>query len=173
EGIVDGHFFGVLGARPALGRFLVPDDELGGKFAALSAAPLGHAMVLSYRTWRESFGGDSSVIGRRFTDSYSQWVYTVVGVAPAGLDYPAGVDCWVPIGRDAGTSMIVVARLKAGSSAAAARIEYLSVASRLLPEIHFTGAEVRTLPQLVLGRVRPGLEILAAAVVLLLLIACV
>lgn len=172
EGIVDGHFFSVLDVRPVLGRLLGPDDDPGGKFEPLSSAPLEHAMVLSYRAWRRSFGGDSSIIGRRLKDSYSQYVYTVVGVAPPGLDYPSGVDCWVPVGRDAGTSMIAVGRLKPGATAAAARLELLSVATRLVPEIHFSGADVHSLADLVLGHVRPGLTVLAAAVVLLLLIAC-
>ena len=173
EGLVDGHFFSVLGVHPALGRLLGEDDDPGGKFEPLTTAPLQHSMVLSYRAWRRSFGGDSSAIGRRLKDSYSQFVYTVVGVAPPGLDYPAGVDCWVPVGRDAQVSMIVVGRLKPSATAAAARLELLSIATRLVPQIHFSGVDVHTLADLVLGQVRPGLTILTAAVVLLLLIACV
>jgi putative ABC transport system permease protein len=170
--LVEGNFFDVLGARPVLGRLLRPDDEQGGKFQPAAKA-LSHVVVISYGTWLRQFGGDSSVIGRRLIDPYSQWSYMIVGVAPPGLEYPAGVDCWVPIGTNTQISMIAVGRLRPGASAAAARFEYLTVAQHLLPEFRLSGAVVHTLPQQILGDVRPALMVLTAAVALLLLIACV
>src|SRR5262249_40534429 len=81
---VSGNFFERLGASPAVGRLIRPaDDEKG----------LRHAVVLSYRAWREKFGGDSSVLGKRVGDpwdpDYHVAEYVIVGVAPPGLDFPA------------------------------------------------------------------------------------
>ena len=174
QAIVNGNFFNVLGTRPVIGRLLMRDDELGGKFQPDTYKGLEHAIVISYATWLKEFGGDSGVIGHRLLDPYSRWTYTIVGVAPPGLDYPAGVEDWVPIGKDANNvGMVALARLRPGVSLAAARFEYQTVLERLTPDLHISGAVARTLPDQVLGNVRPALIILTAAVGLLLLIACV
>ncbi|HEX5435897.1 MAG TPA: ABC transporter permease [Gemmatimonadaceae bacterium] len=49
-------FFRLLGVRPALGRFLTPDDN-----RPPDGAPV---VVLSYALWQERFGGDPRVLGR-------------------------------------------------------------------------------------------------------------
>src|SRR6266516_2417721 len=55
--VVTGDAFRVLGAAPALGRTLLPED---------ATLPYGEpVVVLSYDAWRGKFGGDSGVIGRR------------------------------------------------------------------------------------------------------------
>ena len=174
QALVNGNFFNVLGARPALGRLLTTDDELGGKFQPDTYKGLEHAIVISYATWLKEFGGDSSVIGHRLLDAYSRWTYTIVGVAPPGLDYPAGTEDWLPIGKDAtDVGIVALARLRPGVSLSAARFEYQTVLQRLTPDFHVSGAVARTLPDQVLGNVRPALVILIAAVGLLLLVACV
>ena len=86
--LVSGEFFGVLGTQAALGRALrATDDEPG-------AAP---ATVISDRVWRERYGGDASVLGRRIALYDGSRTYTIVGVMPKGYDYPAGTDFWAPI----------------------------------------------------------------------------
>lgn len=172
QAIVDGNFFDVLGARPVLGRLLTRDDEIGGRFQPESFRGLPHAMVLSWGTWQREFGGDSAVLGRRLVDPYSQWSYTVVGVAPPGLDYPTGVSEWIAAGRDATASEVVVGRLRPGVTLAAARAEYLAAMTRLEPRLRAFGAAVHTLPDVILGDIRPTLVILVAAVALLLVVAC-
>jgi putative ABC transport system permease protein len=58
RGMVTGNFFQVLGARPALGRlFTNADDDPPGSAAG---SITWHPLVLSYRAWREKFGGDTS-----------------------------------------------------------------------------------------------------------------
>ena len=47
--------FGLLGARPVLGRVLLPEDERPG-------AP--HVVLLTHGLWRRRFAGDSAVLGR-------------------------------------------------------------------------------------------------------------
>jgi putative ABC transport system permease protein len=173
RGMVTGNFFEVLGARPALGRLFRPgDDEVPGSSLGESRSP--RALVISYRAWREKFGADSSVVGRHLVDPLNRTDYTIVGVGPPGLAYPAGVDYWIPMwgGWESGVSSFTVARLAPGASLGMGRDEYAAIERRLSPELHLRGAHVATFAETVLGDVRPVLALLTAAVALLLLIAC-
>jgi predicted permease len=170
RGMVTGNFFDVLGARAALGRLFRPsDDEVPGMPAGGS-----RTLVLSYRAWREQFGGDSSVIGRHLIEPLVGTDYTIIGVAPAGLAYPAGVDYWIPMwsGWQSTVSSFAVARLVPGATVAAARDEYAAIEGRLATKLRLRGAHAATFAETVLGNVRPVLGVLTAAVALLLLIAC-
>src|SRR5688500_8942495 len=163
--VVTGNFFDVLGARAVLGRLLRASDEGPG------AAPV---MVLSHATWRREFAGDTSVIGRRLVDAFGRTSYEIVGVAPPGLDYPAGAGLWIPPWQPStNLSVIAVARLAPDVSLQAARTEFFGTMRRLFPDREFDGAHVETFTQAVVGDVRPILVVLSAAVGLLLLIACV
>ena len=175
QGMVTANFFDVLGARPLLGDFFHRGDE------ETAFAPLGvdggmtrRKIVLAYDAWRKQLGGDSSVIGKRVVDPTTKWTYTIVGVAPPGLAYPAGVDFWLPMrgGWTATTSVFVVGRLAPGATVAGARAEYVAFTNRADPAYKITGAHAATFTETVVGDVRPVLGILTAAVALLLLIAC-
>ena len=170
RGMVTGNFFDVLGARAALGRLFSPsDDEVPGMSRTDS-----RALVLSYRAWREKFGGDSSVIGRHLVEPLARTDYSIIGVAPAGLAYPAGVDYWIPMwsGWQGTVSSFAVARLAPGATVAAARAEYAAIEQRLAGQLRLRGAHAATFAETVLSNVRPVLAVLTAAVALLLLIAC-
>ena len=52
---VSASLFSVLGVRPILGRYFLPDDEKD------AAAP---TVILSYRLWERLFGKDPNVIGK-------------------------------------------------------------------------------------------------------------
>ena len=99
----------------------------------------------------------------------------MIGVAPPGLDLPSGAGFWMAAGPGwgDGLSIVVVARLAPGATASAAQSELLSIKQRISPGLHLVGAKVTPLPQAMLGDVRPVMTVLMAAVVLLLLIACV
>ncbi|HXT16392.1 MAG TPA: ABC transporter permease [Gemmatimonadaceae bacterium] len=173
RGMVTGNFFDVLGVRPALGRLMKPSDDYpDGSLQRSNQAP--SAMVLSYRAWKEQFGGDPGVIGRRLVEPYLHSVFEIVGVAPAGFDYPANADYWQPMwaGWQSGVSAFAVARLQPGATLASARNEYLSMEQRLAPDADFKGAHAATFTETVVGNVRPVIALLSAAVGLLLLIAC-
>jgi len=170
RGMATGNFFDVLGARPALGRLFRPsDDEVPGM--SLNET---RALVLSYRAWRDKFGGDSAIIGRHLVEPLVRTDFTIVGVAPPGLSYPPGVDYWIPMwtGWQGTVSSFAVARLAPGATATAARDEYLAIEQRLTPKVHFRGAHAATFTETILGDVRPVLTLLTTAVALLLLIAC-
>jgi hypothetical protein len=87
--IVSGNFFTVLGVRPALGRFFVPDED---------RTPLTNPVVVSHSFWETRLGSDSGVIGRAVT--VNGHPFTLIGVAPVGFHgvfTPLKVDAWVPI----------------------------------------------------------------------------
>src|SRR5205085_445253 len=132
-------------------------------------------IVLSHDTWLRRFGGDSSVIGHRLSNPYTRTLYTIIGVAPAGLGYPVGTEYWAPFVYK--SSLNVVARLVPGATPEGARAEFLAVMRDVLKQGGIVeppgAAHVRTLPDVVVGDVRPALRVLMAAVALLLIIACV
>ena len=165
---VTGNFFQLLGTKPILGRLLTPTDDAKG------AAP---AMVLSYGAWQRQFGGSPAILGHRLTDPGRQLSYVVVGVAPPGLDFPAGTDCWAPIALFGGAYMTTLGRLAPGATIAGARGEYAALMQRVTREQHaqwhLSRFEAGTLPNEIVGNVRPALVALTAAVGLLLLVACV
>jgi len=162
---VTGNYFEVLGADPpSVGRLLRAED---------SQAGAADVAVVSYRAWKRHFGGDRAIIGRQLLEPYTRASYRVVGIAAPGIDYPLGVDVWVPITPRFAPAVDIVARLRATSTAAMAQGELLSLARRLYPDFQFGGAKVTPLAQAVLGDVRPILVTLTVAAGLLLLIACV
>jgi len=171
--LVTGNFFELLGVKPVLGRLLRPSDDAVGMDNRYGS-DVSKVLVLSYNAWRTKFGGDSAVIGRKLIEPYSRWQYTIVGVAPPGLDYPAGAEFWGPIwaGWSGGISSIAVGRLVSGATLKSARDEYFNISKRLHPEFGFTGAHATSFTETVVGKVAPVLTVLLAAVGLLLLIAC-
>ena len=172
--LVSGAFFDVLGAHSMLGRALRAEDDVVG------AAPV---VVLSYGAWQRWFGGDSAVLGRRIVMYQDGKAYTIVGVMPQGLDYPHGADIWAPLvpartiaGTDSTIADVdVIGRLRPGRTIADARNELTSYFGRAEApswQRDFHGV-AHTLPELVLGDVRPALLAFAVAAGLLLLITCI
>src|SRR5581483_150330 len=159
-----GNFFEVLSARPVLGRLLRTDDD--------SAS---HVMVLSYDAWHRLFGGDPAIIGHQLRQGNTGRLYTVVGVAEPGLDYPSGSYAWMPAWGN--FDIDVIGRLAPGASPAAARSEFFAMAQRVNREraapVSITGSDVRTLRTAVVGNARASIIAITAAVGLLLLIVCV
>jgi len=80
-GVVDGHYFEVMGLRPVLGRLLTPSDD--GPNAT-------GAVVLTYRFWRESLHKDPSVLGKtvRLESFGGPRTAVIVGVLEPSVPYP-------------------------------------------------------------------------------------
>jgi len=159
---VSGNFFDVLGARPALGRFFHANEE-----SRIEPA----VAVISYRTWQTRFAGDSGVLGHKLRSPYTGHTLAIVGVAPPGLDYPRGVEYWSPLVYGGGLN--VVGRLAPGVTPLAARAEFDALTKQIFarrpantPQV--TTARIRTLPEAIVGDVRPVLLALTGAVALLL-----
>ena len=167
----------VLRVQPRLGRWFSRDEAV-----ARGAA----VVVLSDALWRERFGGDARVLGRRLElDGIS---HEIIGVMPASFAFPSRrATYWVPrvvaatgIG---GWNHEAVGRLASGADAAALEREIVS----LFPRIRASGEEpalvaayldearvyprVITLRESIVGNVRATLLILLGTVGLVLLIA--
>ena len=84
-----------------------------------------------------------------------------------------GTAYWSPLATTGQGVVDLVARLAPGATASAAGAELLATMRRLHPELTLSGANVHGLVEAIVGRVRPALLVLTAAVALLLLIAWV
>ena len=120
--------FPMLGLEPQHGRRFAPDDDEPG------APPVA---LVSDRLWRQTFGGDPSVLGRRVEiDSVPT---EIVGVMPAGFHFPHTQDLWTPLHLDplsalrarTGQNLEVMARLAPGVTVEAALGEAQQLGSRL------------------------------------------
>jgi putative ABC transport system permease protein len=90
---VSGGLFNLLGARPAAGRLLVPDDDRPGA---------ARVVVISSGLWQRSFGSQPDAIGR--TVSINGQSYQIVGVLPPGFILPVvrfNHDLCIPLQEDA------------------------------------------------------------------------
>ena len=178
---VTANMFSLLGVNPLLGRTFLPQEDLPG-------GP--QVVVLSYGFWQQHFGGAPGVIGSSVKlDGES---YTVVGVMPPGFQVPnpgggyvAG-EIWVPLQINPADpnssarglhSLFGIARLKPGVTLAQTEAQISNLSPQMAKEYPQTdaGFGLQLIPLLddVVGTVRPVLQILLAAVGLVLLIACV
>ena len=179
-GFAAAELFGMLGARPRMGRLFGPGDER-------AARPFA---VLSDEFFARRFHGAATALGAPLT--LGDTVYTVIGILPPRFHLPATdggddqlrPDVWVPLpflfkapADDAQRQLLVAARLKPGVTPARARSEMAAIAARLSksnPELDegwsaavSTFEEEDTSP-----RLHRALFVLLAAVGMLLLIAC-
>ncbi len=154
---------------------------IGRTFTAQEDTPGNHhVVVLSNGLWKRRFGGEPQIVGQSLTlDGES---YTVVGVAPAGLDIPGKSELWVPLAQDPAKAdrmshdLLVFGRLRPGVSQAQAQSEMTGIAARLArqfpPSNEGWTALLVPLKEQVTKGIRPALLVLVAAVAAVLLIAC-
>jgi putative ABC transport system permease protein len=165
-------FFDVFRVKPVLGRPFTKHDVVPGS---------ERAALISYDVWRNRFGSDVGIVDR--TVQLDGLPFTVVGVMPAGFDYPDDAELWMPLvpsERELGVRRYhryrVVGRLAADATAEQAQIELSILARRLeqsFPETNTdNGFRAVALIESVAGAARPALRVLMSAVVLLLLIGC-
>lgn len=169
---VSSGYFRALGAPPSRGREFEPADEVG--------AP---RVVLSHRVWQGRLDGRADVLGS--TLDLSGAPYTVVGIAPEGLEDPVAgpVDAWLPLdlARSGANHpdnhfLSAVGRLRGGVSPAAARAELAGLNRTLAERWPQVAADTLILVPLkedVVGASRGTLSVLLLAVGLVLLVACV
>ncbi len=74
-GNVSANFFDVLGVKPLLGRFFLPEEE-----TRPDAVPY---VVLGYSIWKTRYAGDPQIVGK--TIEIARHPVTVIGVAPEGF----------------------------------------------------------------------------------------
>ena len=164
-------FFALLGARPAIGRTFIEDEEKPG------SEPV---VVISDRFWQQRFNRDPQALGRRLRLSDRE--YTIIGVMPAAFRFPeAASELWTcfqiePPTRRGPYYLRVIARIKAGGTLDSTRAELQEIAQRVQaahPELAASEYGYVTVPltEQLLGKVRPALMVLLGAVALVLLIA--
>jgi predicted permease len=173
---VTGNLFSVLGATPALGRTIEPED----------AGPGGrNVVVLSHALWTRRYGADPRVLDTDIRIDGA--AYTVIGVMPPAFNFPWNeIKLWLPMHQDPATtprdatSSIMVGRLGTGWTADAAREELAGIQRELgalYPDVdgRFAGVSVKPLREalnFMWPIVSAGLIVLLGAVSALLLIAC-
>lgn len=170
---VSAELFNVLGARPALGRGFTAEEERPGS---------DNVVILSHGLWRDTFGGEPSVVGRDLILSGEK--RTVVGVMPEGFQFlDPNVRLWVPLALSpedwanrGGHYLTVVGRLKPGVTVEQADADVKAVMARISRDYPEQAAELGAyampLREQVSGRVRRPLLILVVAVAFVLLISC-
>ena len=170
--VVSSDFFSVLRTNAMLGRTFTPDEERPGRD---QVAVIGHGL------WQRAFGANPNIIGQTLT--LNSRSFTVVGIMPAGFEFPREAELWVPLAWDDNESKtrsihdyLVIARLKQTVSLRQARAEMSTISSRLeqqYPEENTGwGAAVIPLREDLVGDVRLALLVLFCAVGFVLLIAC-
>jgi len=178
---VDPEFFSTLQVEPQLGRTFTQDE----------GTPEGKPVViLGNGIWHSRFHGDPNIVGQ--TINLDATPHTVVGVLPAGAEFPfmGPADIWTP--RYFELSLIpaarlrlgvgylsIIARLRDGTTRTAANAE-LAVLNRRYREQNPTAPDANpsieisadSLRDSVVGNLRGKVLILSAAVAVVLLIAC-
>ena len=180
-GRVSAGFFEMLGVKPQLGRTFTADES----------RPEGSRVIMiSDALWHSRFGGDRNVIGQ--TVNLDSTPYTVIGVLPAGSQFPfiGPAEIWSP--RYFEYSLFTPQRLRMG-------VGYLGMIGRLRPGVSRSqalaevqvlheqyrkenpaapdadpgvSAVVTNLQDSLVANVRTGVLLISAFVGVLLLIAC-
>src|SRR2546430_431022 len=160
-------FFPMLGIKPYLGRLYEPNEYHID----------GVQVVISYRLWKEHLGSDPHVIGRVLNlDGTAQ---TVIGVMPPVPDLFPETDVWAKDVPDfqwmriRGNKFLdVVGRLNPGVTREQAEQELTAILHRGPAESPELSVHLVPLKDELTGGVRSQLQVVMAAVSLVLLIAC-
>jgi predicted permease len=171
----------VLGVRPALGRWFLPEEE------GASAGDRAMVTVMSHEIWVRRFAADGDILGASVT--LNGLPYTVVGVLPPGFrvqwlsasitgaDDPGPRDFWVPVGSPewgeapGSTMWEAVGRLADGVTLDRARAETGQILRETWPSREPDAIVLPRMAEEVRGLGSPIL-LLFGATGLLLLIAC-
>ncbi len=168
-------YFSMLGVTPLAGRGFVPGDDREG------AEPVA---IISDAFWQRRFGG-AKVVGRSITLDGKP--YEIVGVMSrdASLSRSSVTDVWLPLtlvvapfGDVRGVhNIFVIGRLGGGITLARAQSEMDVISARLAQQYpndnKGRGAFLEPLLDSMVRDARPRLWILSAAVLAVLLIACI
>ena len=175
-------YFSMLGATPQIGRLYGPQDVVPG---------FSPNVVISDALWRRDFGADPNVLGR--TIRFDGDPATIVGVLPPGFRHPGptvsgDVQVWSaaglaadpfpkPIRSNRGMNAGTIGRLKPGLTLAQAQARLTAMAAEIrkdFPTEYPAPAqwtiEIQPLQEFLVGKVRPMLIVVLAAVILIVFI---
>ena len=126
--LVSGNYFSLLGVRPAIGRFFLPDEETVEDAQKLA--------VLGFGYWQRQYGGHGDVLGKTIEVGTER--YTIVGVTPRGFTGTElrDVDLWLPVTAANGLRFA-----KAADWSTSTNSQWLLVLARLKPGVSVERAE--------------------------------
>ncbi|HZS03644.1 MAG TPA: ABC transporter permease [Blastocatellia bacterium] len=173
--LVTANYLDVFGVKPALGRTFLSEDGQEGHEPVV---------VLSHGLWVRRFGADPGIVNQTITLDKRR--VTVVGVMPAGFQYPPGVEVWQPFGFPASPQsqfrsrelhfLRPVARLSPGVSREQAQAEVETLARGLEAQYPRTNTSqslfLMPLRERLVGNIKLTLMVLFGAIGFVLLIAC-
>jgi putative ABC transport system permease protein len=172
--IISSNFFSLLGAKPELGREILPEEDRPG-------GP--HVVMISHNLWKRHYKSDPQIIGKSILLDGTP--YSVVGVMAPGFKFFHEMDAWVSLGFFANQGwarnrlshpLTVIAHLKPGVSMRHGQAEMSKIAAdlaRLYPDTNKDYlVNVVSLRDELVGDIRPGILLLFGGVALVLLITC-
>jgi putative ABC transport system permease protein len=171
---VTANFFQVFNLRPVVGRTFAPGEERPGA---------EKVVVVNERIWRERFGGDPNLAGKKL--NLNGEPFSVIGVAPPDFRQPSDpeVEVWMGAAAYPGNTaqrdfrfLYGIGHLKPGARQEQAQAEMNTIANQLAlaypGENTGRGAKLENLHEVMVGGLRRMLYLLFAAVGVILLIAC-
>jgi putative ABC transport system permease protein len=171
---VSSALFPLLGVNPSLGRTFTPDEEKMGR---------DQVVVVSDAFWKRRTGGDPNFVGKTIT--LEDKVYTVVGIMPAGFQFPGKFEIWKPLALDPEEErhgkqfrlIQMIGRLKPGVLQSTAEAELNTIFTHRPSEEPGAPAsnariELRPLHEQLVKDVRLAIYVVLGAVSFVLLIAC-
>ena len=180
-GYVTEDFFKIVGVSPVLGRdFAAEDNKPGAE----------KTVILGDEIWRRDFAADPNIVGQGIRVNGK--AATIIGVMPAGFKFPFSEELWTPLYNEFpptprgdlrlganNNAPAVIGRLKPGVTLDQANAEFVALARHLAEDNpktnkNFTSASVQPLLNAFTGvQLRQTVWAMLAAVILVLLIACV
>jgi putative ABC transport system permease protein len=162
----------LIGDKPFLGRYLLPDDAVAGK---------DHVVIITHKLWETHFGADPNITGKQI--HLNGELYTVIGVQPPGQPDRLGRQLVVPLVFTPDQTnhdfrwLVILGRMKPGVTLAQANADMDTVARHIAEDYPKSnkgwGVSVVPLKNDFLNPdVRKGLPLLLGAVGFVLLIAC-
>lgn len=164
-------FFAVLGIHPVLGRLYTPQEY--------TYFDPDETIVISWKFWKDKLGGDPRVIGRIIHLGGAS--STIVGVLPPMPDLYADTDVWPKLTTEpswpfmnwrANKFLDVIGRLKPGITRSMAEQQLTSIQRRAEGEPPDVQVQLMPLKEFIVGPVTRQLDIIMAAVALVLFVTC-
>ncbi|MDQ6831313.1 MAG: ABC transporter permease, partial [Gemmatimonadota bacterium] len=170
-------YFATMGVPAALGRVLLPEEDVDGR---------NRVVVLSDGGWKRLLGGERNAIGKKM--NLNGLDYEIVGVMPPSFQefWGQNIELWTPLALDpklfvprnyTNESLNLTARVKPGITIEQAQRDMRAFAERMKKDNPNSlppdwSLKVTTLTEIRTGQIRPALLVLLGAVGFVLLIAC-
>jgi predicted permease len=180
-GYVTEDFFKIIGVSPVIGRdFTAEDNKPGAE----------KVTILGDEIWRRDFNADPHIVGQSVRINGKE--ATIIGVMPPNFKFPFSEELWTPLYNEFpptsrsdlrfganNNAPAVMGRLKPGVTLDQVNAEFVALARHLAEDNpktnqNFTSANVQPLLNAFTGvQLRQTVWAMLAAVILVLLIACV